>query len=265
MNSKGGYMEEMLRVINLGVEVSGKKVLENISLYIKKGETYALFGPNGSGKSTLMNTLIGNPNYRVFDGRIIFKGVDITDKDADVRANLGMGIAFQTPPSINGVKLIDVLKKIAEKRGIPEERIYEMADFLNMTDFLSRDINKGFSGGEVKRSELLQLLVMNPDFIMLDEPDSGVDLENVALVGEAIKKLLQRDKPKDEREKSGILITHTGNILDYVDADYGVILYKGKLACVGNPYEILEDIREYGYEGCVRKCLREFQNLNQKK
>ncbi|WP_457591861.1 ATP-binding cassette domain-containing protein [Geoglobus sp.] len=257
--------EDMLRVVNLGVRVAGRKVLENINLYIRRGETFALFGPNGSGKSTLMNTLIGNPNYQVYDGRIIFKGEDITNRDADYRANLGMGIAFQTPPSISGVKLIDVLKKIAEKRGIPEDRIYEYAEFLNMTDFLSREINRGFSGGEVKRSELLQLLVMDPDFVMLDEPDSGVDIENVALVGDAIKRLLERDKPKGERRKSGVIITHTGNILDYVDADYGVILYKGRLACIGNPYEILEDVRKYGYEGCVKKCLREFQNLNQKK
>ncbi|AIY90918.1 ABC transporter ATP-binding protein [Geoglobus acetivorans] len=257
--------KDMLRVVNLGVKVGERKVLTNINLYIKRGETLALFGPNGSGKSTLMNTLIGNPNYRVFDGRIVFKGRDITEKDTDYRANLGMGIAFQTPPAINGVKLIDVLKKIAEKRGIPEERIYEYAEYLNMSDFLDRDINRGFSGGEVKRSELLQLLVMDPDFIMLDEPDSGVDIENVALVGEAIRKLLQREVPKEERRKSGIIITHTGNILDYVDADYGVILYRGKLACIGNPYEILDDVRKYGYEGCVKKCLREFQNLNQTK
>ncbi len=257
-------MDEMLRVVNLGVKVGGKKVLENVNLYIKKGETLALFGPNGSGKSTLMNTLIGNPKYNVFDGRIIFKGVDVTDKDADYRVNLGMGIAFQTPPSISGVKLIDVLKKIVERRNISEDRIYEYAEYLNMVDFLNREINKGFSGGELKRSELLQLLVMNPDFAMLDEPDSGVDLENIVLIGDAINKLLQRDLPRDKREKSGIIITHTGNILDYVDADYGIILYKGRIACIGNPYEILEQIRKFGYEGCVRKCLRAFRNLNQK-
>ncbi len=255
--------EEILRVVNLGVKVGEKKVLENVNIYIKKGDTVALFGPNGSGKSTLMNTLIGDPRYKVSDGRIFFKGEDITDKETDYRVRMGMGIAFQTPPAISGVKLIDVLKKIAEIKGISEDKIYEYAEYLNMTNFLNRDINKGFSGGEVKRSELLQLLVMNPDFAMLDEPDSGVDLENIALIGEAIKKLLQRDLPKKEREKSGIIITHTGNILDYVDADYGLILYKGRIACIGDPYYILEEVRKNGYEGCVKKCLREFKNLNQ--
>jgi len=250
----------ILRVVNLGVKVGGRKVLENVNLYIKKGDTIALFGPNGSGKSTLMNALIGNPKYKVSNGRIFFKGEDITEKETDYRVRMGMGIAFQTPPAISGVKLIDVLKKIAEKRGVSEEKIYEYAEYLNMTDFLEREINKGFSGGEVKRSELLQLLVMNPDFAMLDEPDSGVDLDNIALIGEAIKKLLQRDLPKRRREKSGIIITHTGNILDYVDTDYGLILYEGRIACIGNPYDILEAVRKNGYEGCVKKCLREFKN-----
>ncbi len=129
-----------------------------------------------------------------------------------------------------------------------------------MEEHLEREINRGFSGGEMKRSELLQLLVMNPDFVMLDEPDSGVDLENIGIVGKAIRELLERDKEK--RKKAGIIITHTGHILDYVDADYGAILYRGRIACIGDPYEILEDVREFGYEGCVEKCLTKYGNLN---
>ncbi len=252
----------MLRLVNLCVEVDGKRVLNNVSLYVRQGETLALFGPNGSGKSTLMNAIIGNPKYRVVEGRIIFKKHDVTRVPTDERVKLGMGIAFQTPPSISGIKLIDLLKKIAEIRGVPEERIYDYAKMLKMEEHLNREINKGFSGGEVKRSELLQLLVMNPDFVMLDEPDSGVDLENISIVGRAIKELLERDREK--REKAGIIITHTGHILDYVDADYGAILYKGRIACIGNPYEILEDIRSYGYERCVERCLTKYRNLNQK-
>ncbi len=253
----------MLRLVNLSVDVDSKKVLNNVSLYVREGETLALFGPNGSGKSTLMNAIIGNPKYRVTEGRIIFKKHDITRVPTDERVKLGIGIAFQSPPSISGVKLVDLLKKIAEIRGTPEEKIYEYAKMLKMEEHLNREINKGFSGGEVKRSELLQLLVMNPDFVMLDEPDSGVDLENIGIVGRAIRTLLERDK--DKREKAGIIITHTGHILDYVDADYGAILYNGRVACVGNPYEILEDVREYGYEGCVAKCLRRYESLNQER
>ncbi len=248
---------DMLRLVNLGVEVDGRKILENVNLYVQKGQTFVLFGPNGSGKSSLLMTIVGNPKYKVFDGRIIFKGEDITELPTDERVKRGMGIAFQNPPKIGGVKLIDVLKHCA-KLGKTEDKIEEYAKLLGMEDFLHRELNVGFSGGEVKRSELLQLMLLNPDFVMLDEPDSGVDLENIAIIGKAIRMLLERDKPMDERSKAGIIITHTGHILNYVDADYGVILYKGRVVCMGNPFDLLKDISEFGYEGCVKRCLRRF-------
>ncbi|MCC6027183.1 MAG: Fe-S cluster assembly ATPase SufC [Archaeoglobus sp.] len=244
----------MLRIVNLSVEVDGKRILKNVNLYIKKGETFALFGPNGSGKSTLLNAIMGNPAYKIVGGRIIFKKTDITNLPPDERVKLGIGMAFQHPPKISGVKLIDVLRYCARLSG-RENMIEEFAKKLKMTEHLSRSVNMGFSGGEVKRSEILQLMLMNPDFILLDEPDSGVDLENIAIVGEAIRELLERDK--EEREKSGIIITHQGHILDYVSADYGVILYNGKVACVGDPKDILNQIRKNGYEGCLAKCLKD--------
>ena len=248
---------DILRVVNLGVEVEGRKVLENVNLYIKQGETFALFGPNGSGKSTLLNAIIGNPVYKIVSGRIMFKRKDITNVPTDERVKMGMGMSFQTPPKISGVKLIDVLRYCAKIGGYSEDKIFEFAEMMKMKDHLYREINVGFSGGEVKRSELLQLMLMNPDFIMLDEPDSGVDLENVALIGEAISMLLERDKSSDERRKAGIIITHQGHILDYVDADYGAILYNGRIACIGDPMDILNQIRKNGYEGCLAKCLRD--------
>ncbi len=244
----------MLRIVNLSVEVDGKVILKNVNLYIKKGETFALFGPNGSGKSTLLNAIMGNPAYKIVGGRIIFKKTDITNLSTDERVKLGIGMAFQHPPKISGVKLIDVLRHCAKLSG-RENRIEEFAKKLKMTEHLNRSVNMGFSGGEVKRSEILQLMLMNPDFILLDEPDSGVDLENIAIVGSAIRELLERDK--EEREKSGIIITHQGHILDYVSADYGVILYNGKVACVGDPKDILNQIRKNGYEGCLAKCLKD--------
>ncbi len=248
---------DMLRLVNLGVEVDGRKILENVNLYIQKGQTFVLFGPNGSGKSSLLMSVIGNPKYKVYDGRIIFKGEDITDLPTNERVKRGMGIAFQNPPKIGGVKLIDVLRHCA-KLGGTEDKIEKYAKLLGMEDFLNRELNVGFSGGEVKRAELLQLLLLNPDFVMLDEPDSGVDLENIALIGKAIRKLLERDKSAEERSKAGIIITHAGHILEYVDADYGVILYKGRIVCMGNPFDLLNDISEFGYEGCVKRCLRRF-------
>jgi len=246
---------DVLRLVNLGVEVGGKRILENVNLYIKEGETFVLFGPNGSGKSSLLMAIIGNPKYKVYDGRIIFKGEDITELPTNERVKRGMGIAFQNPPKIRGVKLIDVLRQCA-KMGGNLERIEEYAKMLGMEDMLERDVNVGFSGGEVKRAEILQLMLQNPDFVMLDEPDSGVDLENIAVIGKAIRVLLERDKPAEKRRKSGIIITHTGHILNYVDADYGLILYKGRIVCMGSPSDLLKDISEFGYEGCVKRCLR---------
>ncbi len=247
----------MLRIVNLSVEVDGRRILQNINLYIKKGETVALFGPNGSGKSTLLNAIVGNPAYKIAGGRIIFKKVDITNMPTDQRVKLGLGMSFQNPPKISGVKLIDILRHCAKLSGMGEEKIFEFAEKLRMKEHLSRSVNLGFSGGEVKRSEILQLLLMNPDFVLLDEPDSGVDLENIAIVGSAISELLQRER--EDRDKGGLIITHQGHILDYVSADYGVILYKGRVACVGDPKDIIAQIRKNGYEGCVARCLKDME------
>ncbi len=250
----------VLRVVNLGVKVGDKSILKNVNLFIKEGETFVLFGPNGSGKSTFLNALIGNPSYQITSGRIIFKKIDVTNLPANERVRLGMGISFQNPPKISGVKLIDVLRYCARVGGYGEDKIMEFAEIMKMKDHLYREINVGFSGGEIKRSELLQLMLMNPDLVLLDEPDSGVDLENVALIGDAIRRLLDRDKTED-RVKSGIIITHQGHILDYVDADYAAILYNGRIACIGEPKDILNQIRNHGYEGCLAKCLRNMESL----
>lgn len=247
---------DVLRIANLGVEVQGKRILENVNLYIKSGETYVLFGPNGSGKSTLLNVIVGNPAYKVVSGRIMFKKKDITSLPTDERIKMGMGIAFQSSPKIEGVKLIDVLRFCAKIGGYKEEDIIKFAKRLKMLDHLYRSLNKGFSGGEIKRSELLQVMLMKPDFLMLDEPDSGVDLENMSIVGEVIREILQRDLPKKERKNSGIIITHQGHILEYLDADYGVVLYDGRIACIGDPKDILRQIRRHGYERCVERCLK---------
>lgn len=246
----------MLKLINLSVNIDGRRILDNINLHIEEGQTFVLFGPNGSGKSSLLMTIIGNPKYKVSSGKIIFKGEDITNLPTNERIKMGIGVAFQNPPKINGIKLIDILKHCA-KLGKTEDRIDEYVKLLKMEDLLYRDINVGFSGGEMKKAEILQLMLLNPDLVMLDEPDSGVDLENIALIGKAIRILLERDRAKNERVKSGIIITHTGHILNYVDADYGMILYEGRIVCIGDPFDILKDISELGYEGCIKRCLKE--------
>ncbi|RLG22415.1 ABC transporter ATP-binding protein [Methanosarcinales archaeon] len=246
----------MLQVVNLKVRVEGKKVLNGVSFYLEQGNTYVLFGANGSGKSSLLNTIIGNPKYEVVGGRIIFNDVDITEMSPEERVKLGMGIAFQNPPEVDGVKLKELLEHCRGISGLDREEVEKYIEMLNMEELVERHVNKGFSGGEVKRAEVLQLLVLNPELVMLDEPDSGVDMENLSIMGRALRTLLERDKKKDERTKTSLIITHTGHILQYVDADYGMILHNGRIACIGNPEKILEDITEHGYEGCVDKCLK---------
>jgi Fe-S cluster assembly ATP-binding protein len=242
----------MLEVRDLTVSVDGRTILKDINLQVGKGETVVLFGPNGSGKTSLLKTIIGYPNFVIEGGEIIFGGEDISGLSTDERARLGIGIAFQRPPVVRGVRLRDLLKECMSKRGeFKEEAVQEFSRELDLNDFLEREMNLGFSGGEIKRSELLQLLAQSPDLIMLDEPDSGVDLVSIHMVGRVINELLEKGKKADKREKAGMIITHAGYILDYVNADRAYVMIGGDMYCSGNPRDVLADIREKGYEGCV--------------
>ncbi len=239
----------LLEIIDLYASIGGKQVLKDVNLRIGPGETHALFGPNGTGKTTLLNIIAGIPRYVVDSGSIIFKGKDITRMSMDERARLGIGMAFQRPPAIRGLRLKDLIKIINPQADAAD--ILKKMDFENFGD---RDVNRGFSGGEVKRSEMVQLLAQQPDFVMLDEPDSGVDLENIKLIGEAINTLTQKNLRPSSRMKSGIIITHFGHILEYMKTDRAHVMLNGSIVCSGNPKEILEQIKKSGYEGCVA-CL----------
>ncbi|MCX5726674.1 MAG: ABC transporter ATP-binding protein [Candidatus Saganbacteria bacterium] len=232
----------MLEVKDLSVKVEDKLVLKNLDLSIADGETTVLFGPNGAGKTSLLLTLLGFPRYKIISGRIIFKGKDITYLPVYERVRMGMGVAFQLPPVVRGVKLKQMIKVCC---GKSIESVKDKIERLNLGDFLERDINLGFSGGEIKRSEILQLLSQEPDFALLDEPDSGVDIENIEIVGKAINELL--------KGRSGLIITHLGYILKFIEAKRACVLYDGKILCSGEPKEILENIMTRGYEECV-KC-----------
>jgi len=252
----------MLLIEDLKVSIEDKVILQHIDLEIQTGETHVLFGPNGSGKTSLLMTIMGYPQYKVIEGKIRFKGEDITHLPINERAQLGIGMSYQRPPTINGLKTRQMVK-ICAKQDVNEENL---AEHVNFRDFLDRDVNAGFSGGEIKRSELLQLMAQNPDLILFDEPESGVDMENITLVGRTIAELLERDgnpsgaktkmKMKQDRTKMGLIITHTGYILDYISADKGQVLYNGMLSCISNPNEILHCVSESGYEECV-KCITE--------
>jgi Fe-S cluster assembly ATP-binding protein len=238
----------MLHIENLYVNVGDKEVLHGIDLHIGEGETHVLLGPNGSGKTTLLMTLMGFSNYTITKGKITFKGEDVTKMHAHERAQRGIGMLFQRPPTISGLKLGKLLTAISRTK---DEDITALAQSLHMDKFLERDINKGFSGGEIKRSEVLQLMIQNPDFVMLDEPESGVDLENISLIGTAIGSLHEKEKHIIKRQKSGLVITHTGYILDYLETDRGHVMCEGQIRCHGNPREILKDIKQHGYKECL--------------
>lgn len=230
-----------LEIKDLVVEVDGRRVLDGLSLEVPKGELHVLFGPNGSGKTSLILTILGFPQYKVLRGQIILNGEDITSLPVNERVKRGIGVLFQNPPQIRGVRLGDVLKKLTK-----DEAPMEIARRVNLPAFyLDRELNCGFSGGEIKRCELMQLMAQKPSFLLLDEPDSGVDVENLERVGSIINELA--------RGRSGILITHLGYILRYVEAHKAHVILKGKIACSGRPIEILDHILKEGYWWCD-KC-----------
>ncbi len=244
----------MLEIKHLSVAVEGKEILQDVSLNIGIGETHALFGPNGSGKTTLLMAIMGFPRYQVTKGNVIFKGKDITKLAVDERARLGIGISFQRPPVVRGVKTRDMITASMRGKGA-EKTIDKLAERADLTEFLDRDINYGFSGGEIKRAELMQLMAQKPELTLLDEPESGVDLVNIALIGELLNELLEKDCPIRTRKCMGLIITHTGHILDYVNVRTGYVMLEGRIVCQGDPHEMLATIKEKGYEECA-KCVK---------
>ncbi|MEM2920917.1 MAG: ABC transporter ATP-binding protein [Candidatus Bathyarchaeia archaeon] len=245
----------MLDIVNLHVEVEGKKVLNGICLSIEPGEAHVLLGPNGSGKTTLVNAIMGNPKVRILDGRIYFKGKDITGLPTHERVRMGIGVAFQHPPSIKGVKLKALLDKLSSKLD-KDVDLESVASLVGMQGLLDREVNVGFSGGELKKSEVLQLLVQSPDLALFDEPDSGVDVENLVVIANAINELCEMNAKPSARNKSALLITHLSYILKYVKADRAHVLIDGRIACSGKPGEIMNEIIEHGFGRCA-ECLRE--------
>jgi Fe-S cluster assembly ATP-binding protein len=244
-----------LSIEHLTVEVEGREILHNINLEMRLGETHVLFGPNGSGKTTLLMAIMGFPKYRVTKGKITFKGQEITELSLDERARLGIGMSFQRPPVVRGVKTRDMVAACLRGQG-DEERINQLAEKTNLAGFLDREINYGFSGGEIKRSELMQLMAQKPTLTLVDEPESGVDLVNIALIGELLNSLLEKDCPIPERKCMGLIITHTGHILEYISARTGYVMCDGVIGCEGDPREILATIREKGYQECIKCFLR---------
>jgi Fe-S cluster assembly ATP-binding protein len=237
-----------LEIQNLHVRTEEREILHGVDLKIEKGQTHALMGPNGSGKSTLANTLMGNPSYEVTEGKILLNGEDITEADPDERARAGLFMAFQYPATIPGVSVANFLR-LAVNAGRDDpikvkefgRLLREASDVLRIDrEFTSRYLNEGFSGGEKKRNEILQLAILKPEFAVLDETDSGLDIDALRIVADGVNALRGP-------ERGFLIITHYRRILQYVRPDFVHIMLEGRIVREGGP-ELADELEDKGYD-----------------
>lgn len=247
-------MGAALEIRDLHVSIEDKPILRGVNLTVKQGEVHALMGPNGSGKSTLANVLLGNPAYEVTEGEVIFKGDNLLEMEADARSRAGLFLAFQYPVSIPGVTLANFLRLAinARMKAVdPESKGISVTDFRRLLrakmdmlqmdhSFAGRYLNEGFSGGEKKRAEILQMATLDPSIAILDETDSGLDIDALRVVSEGVSKLRGPDL--------GVLvITHYQRILNYITPDYVHVMYQGQIVESGGP-ELALHLEEAGYD-----------------
>lgn len=246
----------MLEIKNLHVEKDGKKILKGVNLKLEKGKIHVLMGPNGSGKSTLANVMMGNPKYEITEGEIIFDGEIINDLSPDERAKKGIFLSFQYPSEISGVAISAFLRTALNNLQEKKISVMDFRDLLKEKlkllkineDFADRYLNEGFSGGEKKKSEILQFAVLNPKIAVLDETDSGLDIDSLKAVAEGINKTASKDKII-------LIITHYKRILEYIKPDRLSILIDGKIAMEGNS-ELIDELEEKGY-GWIEEVYKE--------
>ena len=231
----------MLELRDLSVSVGDKAILHDVTLAVNAGEVHVLLGPNGSGKSSILAAIMGLPPFDITKGEILYRGQDLSGLSIDERARAGLGMAFQRPPTLEGVSIAEFAAALDAGEALAAE-----AGALNMAGFTERDLIVGFSGGEIKRWEVLKLFLQKPDFLLFDEPESGVDLEHVAAVGAAVNKLVSQ-QARDGSKRGALLITHTGLILEHVRADKGHILSGGRIIHSGDPKALFQHIQKAGY------------------
>jgi len=210
-----------LEIKNLKVQGNGKQILKGVNLEIKKGDVQVLLGPNASGKSTLCHAILGNPKYKITAGKIFFQGKEITNLTPEKRVKLGLALSFQSPPTIKGVKVSQLLEKISIVKDSKLKNLEKVFD----KHLLERDVNLDFSGGEKKTSELMQILALSPKLVIFDEVDSGLDMKKIKNVAEMIKKELI------DKNISVLLITHSGTILNFLKPDITNVMVSGKISC----------------------------------
>lgn len=245
----------LLDISSLHVTIKDKEILKGIGLHINEGEVHVLFGPNGSGKSTLLSSIMKLPDFTVSRGEINFEQKNLVNMETDEIARLGIALSFQHPPAVHGVSLGKFLNRINNSPDL-EDAI----DQLGMRKFLDRDLNSGFSGGELKRAEILKLYAQNPKLVLIDEPESGVDLDNIAIIAKAVNNILNNNQGKTFSSRSALIITHTGHILDYIDAHAGHMIIDGKIVYSGDPRRIMKLIKADGFEGAQKQLKEEGVN-----
>lgn len=241
-------MNELLKVENVSTKVLDKEILKGLNLTINKGEIHVIMGPNGAGKSTLANTIMGNPKYEVTNGNILFKGEDITNLAVDERAKRGLFMSFQSPYEVPGITVENFLrtakgaisgdtpKALAFRKDLKKEM-----DVLEMnSSYATRYLNEGFSGGEKKKNEILQMSILNPSLAILDETDSGLDVDAVRIVSEGVARFFNEDN-------AILIITHHNKILSQLKPDFVHILVDGKIVKTGNA-ELAKEIEAEGFE-----------------
>jgi len=246
----------VLQIEDLRVEVEGKEIVQGLSLAVPAGEVHAIMGPNGSGKSTLANTLMGHPRYKVTNGRVLLRGEDITDLRPDERAQRGLFLAMQYPTAIPGVTMVNFLRaamKSVEGRDVPvrefRTKLMDALALLKMDEqFARRYVNDGFSGGEKKRAEVLQMSLLRPVMAVMDETDSGLDIDALRTVAEGINALRDIPNREDDTQKMGILlITHYQRLLNYIKPDMVHVLYRGRIVRSGGS-ELAAELEAKGYD-----------------
>ena len=242
----------MLKINNLHASIEGKEILKGIDLDVKPGEVHAIMGPNGSGKSTLASVLAGRDIFEVTDGSVDFMGEDLLDMAPEDRARFGLFLGFQYPVEIPGVSMVNFMKTaINEQRKYHNQEPLSASDFLKLmrekkevveitSNLTNRSVNEGFSGGEKKRNEIFQMAMLNPKLAILDETDSGLDIDALKIVANGVNKLRTKDN-------ATIIITHYQRLLDYIVPDYVHILYKGKIA-KSSGKELALELEEKGYD-----------------
>ncbi len=247
--------ELVIRNLRAKVEDLDREILKGVNLEVRKGEIHAIMGPNGSGKSTLANVLMGNPFYVITGGEVLYKGRDLLEMTPDERAREGLFIAFQYPVSVPGVNFASFLRTaLSARRGYRNELIpvaefqkilREKLELLKLDpSIVTRYVNEGFSGGEKKRAEILQMAVLEPEMAIMDETDSGLDIDAVKVVAENVNQLFE----KAEGEMGIVLITHYSRILQYIRPHHVHVMLDGRIVISGGP-ELAEELEQTGYEG----------------